>query len=52
MLVAVTVYLCTPVVEVSSDPVPAAPLVSVHELIPGPAASEQLKPVVTDWFWS
>ena len=51
LLVAVTVYLCAPVVEVSSEPlVPVPPLLSAHELIPGPG-SAQLNWVETFWFW-
>jgi hypothetical protein len=51
LLVAVTVYVCGPGLEVSSAPlVPVAPPESVHELIPGPfVPSLQLKVVTTVW---
>jgi len=50
-LVALTVYVCTPGLEVSSCPlVPVAPPESVHELIPGPfVPSLQAKVVATVW---
>ena len=47
-LVAVTVYVCAPTVEVSSAPGEPDPFVSVHDFSPGPSVpSEQLKLVPT-----
>ena len=49
-LVAVTVYVCVPSVEVSSTPGELDPLPSAHDLSPGPSdPSVQLKLVATCW---
>ena len=48
LLVAVTVYVCAPTVEVSSAPGELDPSPSVQDEIPGPSVpSEQLKLVAT-----
>ena len=50
-LVAVTVYVCWPGLDVSSWPlVPVAPPESVHELIPG-ALAPSLQPNVVATVW-
>ena len=49
-LVAVTVYVCAPSVEVSSAPGEPDPFESMHESSPGPSVpSAQLKLVATCW---